>query len=226
MRILVVEDDDGFAAALRDALSARGYATTRATTGAEALQAVRGPQPPDLVLLDLGLPDGDGLQLCSRLRRLGSGPVIVVTARGDLPSRVQGLRGGADDYLVKPFALDELLARIEAVMRRAPEVRRAECVRCGDVLIDLAQRTVAVAGEPVRLTAKEFDLLAALARAGGAAVDRQRLLLEVWQSDYPALSRTLDVHMATLRGKLGRPDLVQTVRGVGYRLVVQPAPTG
>jgi DNA-binding response OmpR family regulator len=218
MRILVVEDDDGFAAALRDGLTARGYHTSRAGSAAEALEAVEGPQPPDLVLLDLGLPDSDGLQLCARLRRLGSGPVIVVTARGDLPSRVQGLRGGADDYLVKPFALAELLARIEAVMRRVPAVRRAACVTAGDVIIDLAARTVAVAGAPVRLTAKEFDLLAALARAHGATVERQRLLLEVWQSDYPALSRSLDVHMATLRAKLGRPELVQTVRGVGYRL--------
>ncbi|HEX8156022.1 MAG TPA: response regulator transcription factor [Solirubrobacteraceae bacterium] len=224
MRILVVEDDDGFAAALRDALAARGYRTSRAGSAAEALDAVRGPQPPDLVLLDLGLPDGDGLQLCAGLRRLGSGPIIVVTARGDLPSRVQGLRGGADDYLVKPFAVAELLARIEAVMRRVPAVRRAECVTAGDVAIDLAARTVMVGGAPVMLTVKEFDLLAALARALGQTIDRQRLLLEVWQSDYPALSRSLDVHMATLRAKLGRPELVQTVRGVGYRLAdISPA---
>jgi DNA-binding response OmpR family regulator len=150
-------------------------------------------------------------------------PVIVVTARGDLASRVQGLRGGADDYLVKPFALAELLARVEAVMRRAPAARPAEAVAVGELTVDLAARRVTVAGTPVALTLKEFDLLAALARAPGCTIDRQRLLLDVWHSDYPALSRTLDVHIATLRAKLGRPELVETVRGVGYRLATPAA---
>jgi len=158
------------------------------------------------------------------LRRLGPVPVIVVTARGDLPSRVQGLRGGADDYVIKPFALSELLARIEAVMRRAPGSPRGACLDVGELSIDFAARTVTVGGAFVALTRKEFDLLAALARSPGMTVDRQRLLLEVWQSDLPALTRTLDVHIATLRSKLGRPALLQTVRGVGYRLAAgEPA---
>jgi DNA-binding response OmpR family regulator len=226
MRILLVEDDDAFAAALSDGLRAAGYEVRRAASAGEAFRAIEGPQPADLVLLDLGLPDCDGLTVCARIRRLGAVPLIVVTARGDLSSRVQGLRRGADDYVVKPFALSELLARIEAVMRRAPSAPRGERLEVGALTIDFAARTVAVDGAAVALTRKEFDLLAALAGAPGATVDRQRLLLEVWHSDLPALSRTLDVHIATLRAKLGRADLLQTVRGVGYRLAEQEPPTG
>jgi DNA-binding response OmpR family regulator len=223
MRILLVEDDDAFASALSDGLGARGYRTSRVASGRDALAALGAAQPPDLVLLDLGLPDGDGLGLCARISRQFTVPVIVVTARGDLSSRVQGLRGGADDYVVKPFQLQELLARVEAVMRRSPVAVRPNLpVVVGDLAIDLAARTVAVAGAPVALTPKEFDLLTALARVPGCAVDRQRLLLDVWQSDYPALSHTLDVHIATLRAKLGRPELIQTVRSVGYRLAAPP----
>jgi DNA-binding response OmpR family regulator len=225
MRILLVEDDDAFAATLSDGLTTAGYEVRRAASASEALRAMQHPQPADLVLLDLGLPDCDGLSVCARIRRLAAVPLIVVTARGDLSSRVQGLRRGADDYVVKPFALSELLARIEAVMRRAPSAPRGERLEVGALTIDFAARAVAVDGAAVALTRKEFDLLAALARAPGATVDRQRLLLEVWHSDLPAMSRTLDVHIATLRGKLGRPDLLQTVRGVGYRLVQKEPPT-
>jgi DNA-binding response OmpR family regulator len=220
MRILIVEDDDSFAAALRDTLAARGYRTLRAIDRAEALAAVLQPPRPDLVLLDLTLADdADGLEVCARMRSAADVPIIIVTARGDVPSRVQGLRGGADDYIIKPVALDELMARIEAVLRRAPAAARGDArVTLGELAIDLDARTVHVAGDPVALTPKEFDLLTALARAPGVTIDRQRLLVEVWQSDYPGLRRTLDVHVATLRSKLGRPDLVETVRGVGYRL--------
>lgn len=223
MRILLVEDDDAFASALSDGLSARGYRASRAASAGQALVALKAA-PPDLVLLDLGLPDGDGLQVCARIRRLFSVPVIVVTARGDLPSRVQALHGGADDYVIKPFALRELLARIEAVMRRAGASRPAEPVVIEDLTIDFAARTVTIKGTRVSLTRKEFDLLASLARVPGRTVDRERLLLDVWWSDDPALSRTLDVHIATLRAKLGRADLIQTVRGVGYRLAVSEPP--
>ena len=226
MRILLVEDDDAFASALGDGLRARGYECNRVASGTAALTTLKDAQAVDLVLLDLGLPDGDGLALCARIRQLFTVPVIVVTARGDLSSRVQGLRSGADDYVVKPFALAELLARVEAVMRRAPAAPPAQAVVIGDLRLDVAARKVAVAGAPVSLTLKEFDLLAALARAPGCTVDRQRLLLDVWHSDYPALSRTLDVHIATLRSKLGRPQLVETVRGVGYRLATSDEPAG
>jgi DNA-binding response OmpR family regulator len=218
MRILLVEDDDAFASALGDGLSARGYHTSRVDSAAGAIAQLQSGQPPDLVLLDLGLPDSDGLALCAQIGRRFAVPVIVVTARADLSSRVQGLRSGADDYVVKPFALVELLARVEAVMRRAPAAQPAPPVVIGDLTIDFAARAVRVAARPLSLTPKEFDLLTALARAPGCTIDRQRLLLDVWHSDYPALTRTLDVHMATLRGKLGA-GLIETVRGVGYRLV-------
>jgi len=217
LRILLIEDDDAFASALGDGLEDRGYHTRRAASAAAALAELESGQPPDLVLLDLGLPDSDGLTLCAQINRRFAVPVIVVTARGDLSSRVQGLRSGADDYVVKPFALVELLARVEAVMRRAPAAAPAPPVVIGELSIDFAARVVAVAGKRLTLTPKEFDLLAVLARVPGCTIDRQRLLLDVWHSDYPGLSRTLDVHMATLRGKLGA-ELIETVRGVGYRL--------
>jgi len=217
MRILLVEDDDAFASALGDGLTARGYRTSRVASAAGAIAELSSGQAPDLVLLDLGLPDSDGLALCAQISRDWAVPIIVVTARGDLSSRVQGLRSGADDYVVKPFALVELLARVEAVMRRAPAAQPAPPVVIGELAIDFAARTVSVAGSRVGLTPKEFDLLAVLARVPGCTIDRQRLLLDVWHSDYPPLGRTLDVHMATLRGKLGA-GLIETVRGVGYRL--------
>lgn len=223
MRILLVEDDDAFASALGDGLTARGYRTSRVASAAGAIAELSsGQEATDLVLLDLGLPDGDGLALCAQIGREWAVPVIVVTARGDLSSRVQGLRSGADDYVVKPFALVELLARVEAVMRRAPPAQPAPPVVIGELSIDFAARTVSVGGSRVALTPKEFNLLAVLARAPGCTIDRQRLLLDVWHSDYPALTRTLDVHMATLRGKLGS-GVIETVRGVGYRLAADRA---
>ena len=222
MRILLIEDDDAFASALGDGLGDRGYDTRRAASAAAALAELESGQAPDLVLLDLGLPDSDGLTLCAQIGRRFAVPVIVVTARGDLSSRVQGLRSGADDYVVKPFALVELLARVEAVMRRAPAAQPAAPVVIGELSVDFAARVVAVAGKRVTLTPKEFDLLAVLARVPGCTIDRQRLLMDVWHSDYPGLSRTLDVHMATLRGKLGA-GLIETVRGVGYRLASERA---
>ncbi len=217
MRILLVEDDDAFASALGDGLGDRGYRTSRVASAAAAITELSSGLAPDLVLLDLGLPDRDGLALCAQIRRGWSVPVIVVTARGDLSSRVQGLRSGADDYVVKPFALVELLARVEAVMRRSPAAEPAPAVVIGDLTLDFAARTVSVAGSRVALTPKEFDLLAVLARVPGCTIDRQRLLLDVWHGDDPGRSRTLDVHMATLRSKLGA-GLIETVRGVGYRL--------
>lgn len=217
MRILLVEDDDRVARALTGALRRSGYEVRRAATAAAALAA----PPADLVLLDLGLPDRDGIEVCRQLRARGGVPVIAVTARGDEADRVRGLRSGADDYVVKPFGTAELLARIEAVLRRTlsrppedPEPFDADGVR-----IDLARRTVGVDGVQVALTRKEFEVLALLVRACGTAVSRDRIVAEVWRTTYQGMSRTLDVHMATLRAKLGRGSaLVQTVRGFGYRL--------
>ena len=223
MRILVVEDDDRVAAALQDALTQRGYGVLRAQTGAAALSLCESHHV-DLVLLDLGLPDIDGTEVAVTLRATTKIPVIVVTARADLPSRVGVLRGGADDYVVKPFSIAELLARIEAVLRRTHRGDEAADgpIEIGDLHVDPSSRVVTVAGARVALTRKEFDVLAILARANGAAIDRQRLLVEVWGTDWLGMSRTLEVHIATLRSKLGRRDTIETVRGVGYRIPVAP----
>ncbi|MEV0705091.1 response regulator transcription factor [Saccharopolyspora sp. NPDC050389] len=215
MRVLLVEDDDGVANALVDVLAAHGHQPTRVSRGADALTRHRDH---DLVLLDLGLPDADGLDVLRKLRRIGSIPVVVLTARGEERMVVRGLRSGADDYLVKPVRMAELLARIEAVARRGrPAAAAADEVRVGDVLVDLRTRRVQVGDRDVELTPKEFDVLAVLAGEVGSAVNRQRLMDEVWGDAYLAVSRSLDVHIAQLRAKLGRPELLVTIRGFGYR---------
>ncbi|MGP3927813.1 response regulator transcription factor [Streptomyces sp. 8N616] len=217
MRILLVEDDHRVAGALTGALRRNGYEVLRAATAADALAA----PAVDLVLLDLGLPDRDGIEVCRELRARAGVPVIAVTARGGEPDRVRGLRSGADDYVVKPFGTAELLARIEAVLRRCMIRRTPEdqLLAVEGLEIDLGRRTVVVDGRLVPLTRKEFDVLAVLARAGGAAVSRDRIVVEVWQTTFEGMSRTLDVHVATMRRKLGQSAiLVQTVRGFGYRL--------
>jgi DNA-binding response OmpR family regulator len=222
MRILLVEDDNRFADALMVALRRQSFDVLRAATAAAALA---GPAT-DLVLLDLGLPDMDGIELCRRLRAGGDVAIIAITARGEERDRVMGLRAGADDYLVKPFGIAELRARIDAVMRRVrPAARPA--VAAGDLRIDLARRLVTSGdGTAIALTRKEFELLAALSRQPGVVVSRERLLIEVWQNPWPGAQRTLDVHMATLRAKLGDPKVIQTVRGVGYRLREDGDPAG
>ncbi|MEV6794066.1 response regulator transcription factor [Streptomyces sp. NPDC051320] len=219
MRILLVEDDDRFAEALTVALRRHRFDVSRAATGAAALIA----PPTDLILLDMGLPDMDGVEVCRRLRDIGQVAIIAVTARGDERDRVIGLRSGADDYLIKPFGVAELRARIDAVMRRARPLA-PPVVHAGTTRIDIAQHLVTTAnGSAVALTRKEFELLAALARQPGVVVSRERLLLEVWGTQWPGAHRTLDVHMATLRGKLGDPKAVQTIHGVGYRLATNDA---
>jgi len=219
--VLVVEDDVRLADALRGALLTRGFDVRLVATGRDALAA----EPFDVALVDLGLPDVDGLDVVRGLRRrhdTARAGIIVVTARGQVPERVAGLRAGADDYVVKPLGIEELVARIEAVLRRTgpPE---AESVTVGGLHLDLAARRVSVDGGEVALTPKEYDLLVALVREQGAVATRERLMLQVWQTTWPATQRTLEVHVASLRAKLGDPDLVQTVRGVGYRLA---APDG
>ncbi|MER6422942.1 response regulator transcription factor [Streptomyces sp. NPDC001137] len=216
MRVLLAEDDDGVAGALTEVLYEHGHLPTRVRRGEEVL--VRHRQA-DLLLLDLGLPDLDGLEVLRKLRTLSGLPVVVLTARGDERSVVRGLRLGADDYLVKPVRLAELLARIEAVTRRAttPAVPAPRTVRAADVEVDLDARRVTVGGAEVRLTTKEFAVLAALAARPGTAVSRQQLMDEVWGDAYLAVSRSLDVHLTQLRAKLGRPEVLTTIRGFGYR---------
>lgn len=216
MRVLLAEDDDGVADALTEALYEHGHLPTRVRRGEEVL--VRHRQA-DLLLLDLGLPDLDGLEVLRKLRAVSGLPVVVLTARGDERSVVRGLRLGADDYLVKPVRLAELLARIEAVTRRAaPAAALApRTVRAEDVEVDLDARRVTVGGAEVRLTTKEFAVLAALATRAGTAVSRQQLMDEVWGDAYLAVSRSLDVHLTQLRAKIGRPEVLTTIRGFGYR---------
>jgi DNA-binding response OmpR family regulator len=216
VRVLVVEDDDGVAGAVVEALGTHGHRVARVARAADVWAHVRDA---DLVLLDLGLPDGDGMEVLRRLRRITATPVLVLTARDAERDVVRGLRLGADDYLVKPVRLRELLARVDAVVRRTRAADgAADVVEIEDLRVDVAARRATVAGREVPLTAKEFDILAALARRPGSAVSRQQLLDEVWGDAYLAVSRSLDVHLASLRSKLGRPGLVSTIRGFGYRL--------
>ncbi|MET7751475.1 response regulator transcription factor [Micromonospora sp. NPDC005367] len=215
VRILLVEDDRRVAAALSSALGRRGYEVEHAATVAAALSAA----PCDLVLLDLTLPDGDGTDLCRELRRRSSQlGIIAVTARGEERDRVLGLRLGADDYVVKPFSMVELQARIEAVLRRTAQAApERNLIEAGSVRIDVSARTVSVDGRDVTLTRKEFDVLLSLARQPGVAVPRDRILLDAWGTTWTD-RHTVEVHVGSLRGKLGDSRLVETVRGIGYRL--------
>jgi DNA-binding response OmpR family regulator len=222
VRLLLVEDDDRVAAAQQDVLRRHGFEVRRVGTARGALEGVHDATwVPDVVLLDLGLPDGDGFEVCARIRRTRDVPILVTTARADLSSRVHGLNLGADDYLVKPYDLRELLARIHAVARRAAPLHEAApdpppTLVVHGVDVDLLRRAVRVAGRDVPLTRKEFDVLALLARRPGVVFRREQILASVWGAS--GTPHTLDVHVASLRAKTGVPGLVETVRGVGYRL--------
>jgi DNA-binding response OmpR family regulator len=214
VQLLLVEDDDSIAVPLVAGLEREGFAVTRAATGAEALAA----EPADLVLLDLRLPDVDGFTVCRELRRRSDVPIIVVSARGEEVDRVVGLELGADDYVVKPFGLRELVARIRAVSRRVGSRREdTDELVAGPVRIDVRAHRVTMDGREVQLTGKEFDLLTVLVRDAGAVVDRHRLLREVWDTTWYGSAKTVDVHVASLRRKLGDPSLIETVRGIGHR---------
>jgi DNA-binding response OmpR family regulator len=218
--VLVVEDEPSMARVLQVGLTARGYDVRVATDGHQALAAASYEEPA-IVLLDLGLPDMDGFDVCRRIRAGSDIPVIVVSARADLSARVHGLNLGADDYMVKPVSGAELVARIHAVTRRGrgePE-RSAGAVVVGPLTVDPAVRSVHLDGTPVTLTRREFDLLAALARQPGVVYRREHLVAEVWGTHDSSAERTLEVHIGSLRAKLGVHDLIETVRGVGYRLV-------
>jgi two-component system, OmpR family, response regulator RegX3 len=215
VKILLVEDEDSIAEPLEVGLRREGFAVERAATAAAALRA----EEPDLVLLDLRLPDGDGIDVCRALRARSDVPIIVVTARGEEADRVVGLELGADDYVVKPFGLRELIARIRAVLRRTsarPALAQLICV--AGLEVDERSRRATLDGAELHLTPKEFDLLVALGRDAGAVVSRRRLLEDVWQTTWYGSAKTIDVHVAALRGKLGDPGWIETVRGVGFRL--------
>jgi DNA-binding response OmpR family regulator len=218
VRILVVEDDPAIAEPLVAGLVRNGFDTTHVGNGRAALAEVAGA---DLVLLDLGLPDLDGAEVCRQLRDRSGVPIIVVSARSDEVDRVLLLEMGADDYVVKPFGLRELVARIRAVGRRSGSGEPApQRLQVGPLVVDLRTHEVTADGEQVELTPKEFDLLAHLASDPGAALTRRSILEEVWDANWYGSSKTLDVHVASLRRKLGHPEWIQAVRGVGFKLVV------
>src|SRR4051794_13226856 len=223
MRVLLVEDDVDIAAPLVRGLQREGFLVTHSETGESALAASAGPDPPDVVLLDLGLPDLDGFEVCRRLRSGSAVPIIVVTARGEEVDRVVGLELGADDYVVKPFGFRELVARIRAVTRRrtirpAAGSKDGEPPKVGSLEIDRRTRRVTVAGAEVELTPKEFDLVSLLAQDPGAVFERQSIMERVWGHPWYGPTKTLDVHVASIRKKLGNPAWIETVRGVGFRL--------
>ncbi|MCJ1681072.1 response regulator transcription factor [Streptomyces sp. APSN-46.1] len=241
MRLLLVEDDDHVAAALSAILARHGFQVTHARNGEEALQALLPAGAPacassyGVILLDLGLPDQDGYEVCGKIRKRTATPVIMVTARADVRSRIHGLNMGADDYVVKPYDTGELLARIHAVARRTGASDETAAggtgaagepgtVRLGPVSIELPTRRVSVDGADVPLTRKEFDLLALLAQRPGVVFRREQIISEVWRTSWEGTGRTLEVHVASLRSKLRMPALIETVRGVGYRLVTPAAP--
>ena len=210
--VLVVEDDPSLATQLVRGLARGGYRVDHVTTGQAALAA----GGPDVVLLDLGLPDLDGVTVCRQLRERSAAAIIVVTARGEEPERVLALDAGADDYLVKPFGLAELLARIRAVLRRVrPE---GEMIRHGPLTVDLRTRKVTVHGREVALTPKEFDILECLASDPGRVMSRQEILESAGDAHWYGPTKVLDVHVAALRRKLGVPGLIETAYGRGFRL--------
>jgi two-component system alkaline phosphatase synthesis response regulator PhoP len=224
-RILVIEDNDDLAFGLRNNLEIEGYSVDVAPDGACGLTRVRELQP-DLIILDLMLPELDGYRVLRRLREEGMNmPVVILTARTEEADKVRGFRLGADDYVTKPFGTLELMARVEAVLRRSgigPSSPRAIPARFGDVTVDLATRTVRKDGHPVSLTPMEFNLLLALLTRRGAVVSRLDLLKEVWGHASSVLTRTVDTHIAELRRKLeddpSRPRHILTARKAGYRL--------
>lgn len=217
MELLIVEDDDAMASALEAAAISAGHRATRVSRGTDALLVHRNFE---VILLDLGLPDVDGLDLLRKLRQVTQCPILILTARDDERSVVLGLRLGADDYLVKPVKLAELLARIEAVTRRMSRTdpARGRSINLGALDLDLDRRLAAVGPRQLPLTATEFDLLALLARHAGSVVTREQILDVLWGDAFLASSRALDVHLTGLRAKLDLPGFIVNVRGVGYRI--------
>ncbi|MFI1867493.1 response regulator transcription factor [Streptomyces jumonjinensis] len=225
MRVLLVEDDESVAESLRRGLTRYGYEVDWVSTGRAALAA----GPAGLVLLDLGLPDTDGLDVCRELRARGDVPIIVISARSDETDRVVGLEIGADDYVSKPFGVREVVARIRAVMRRVrpPETGRrilGPTESYGRITVDRKACRVRLDGAEVVLTPKEYDLLAFLTEAPGALISREQIMEAVWDANWFGPTKTLDVHVGALRRKLAGAITIETVRGVGFRLMIDPPP--
>jgi DNA-binding response OmpR family regulator len=227
-RVLVVEDEPGIAEPLAAHLAREGFEATAVGTVADARHAVE-QAPPDVVVLDVMLPDGDGRDLCRELRSASDVPILLLTARGADADRIVGLEIGADDYIVKPFSAGELVARIRAILRRTGRVSVRHVIELVDLRLDLGARTLTKGGTPVLLAAREFDLLALLMSRAGTVVRREEIMDEVWDPHWFGSTKTLDVHIAWLRKKLGddpaHPRYITTIRGVGFRFT-DPKPTG
>ncbi len=222
--ILIVDDEPALREALTYSLSREGYAVSSAATSAEALAKVD-RQMPNFIVLDLGLPDADGLELCRRVRSRSSVPILMLTARQSEVDKIVGLEMGGDDYMTKPFSMRELLARIKAILRRSShetDAKQLDTIEFGETVIDRLAHRVTHKGEEITLTPLEFEMLSFLAENRGIVFSRETLLDRVWKYSYPEGSRTVDVHMRWLRQKIeddpARPKILLTVRGVGYKL--------
>jgi DNA-binding response OmpR family regulator len=225
-QIVLIEDDVDIRRLVADALAAQGHGVESAAAALEGLQlTVKGK--PDLVVMDLGLPDLDGTELLRMIRAVSQVPIIVITARGADEVVIRTLDSGADDYLVKPFSVAQLEARVRALLRRGVAADAGDTIRIGDLIIDPAAREAMLAGESIELSPKEFDLLRVLAERAGEVVSKRALMAEVWREPYGGAERTVDVHLSWLRSKLGEtaqePRYLRTVHGVGVKLV---DPTG
>ena len=216
--ILLIEDDQSIGRLVRSYLERNGYRVVWVRTGEEGMIEL-GRHGVRIVVLDIGLPGIDGFDVCKKIRARSSVPIVMLTARDEEPDRVAGLEVGADDYLTKPFSPRELAARIKAVLRRTESGSEEEVLTLGDVVVQRGAREVTVDGRPVGLTVKEFDLLAWLIEHAGIVFSREQLLDRVWGISYLGGTRTVDVHVAQVRRKLARPELIRTVRGAGYKAV-------
>jgi len=216
--VLVVEDEQSIGALVRTYLEREGFRVVWARSGEEGLVELE-RHPVRLVILDIGLPGMDGLEVCRKIRARSAIPLLMLTARDEEPDRVAGLELGADDYVAKPFSPRELVARVKAILRRAEPQGEEDVLELGDVVLRRNAREVEVGGRTVELTAREFDLLVYLLENRGAVVSREQLLDRVWGLEYPGGTRTVDVHVGQLRRKLERPDAIATVRGAGYKAV-------
>jgi len=216
--LLLVEDEPSVGDLVRGYVSRHGYGVVWVRSGEEALVELD-RHPVRLVILDVGLPGMDGFDVCRAIRARSHVPILMLTARDDEPDRVVGLEVGADDYVTKPFSPRELVARIKAILRRTEQHHQEDVLTLADVTVNRGTHDVTVAGEPVELTAKEFDLLACFLANPNSLLSRELLLDRVWGIEYPGGTRTVDVHVAQLRRKLGRPELIRTLRGAGYKAV-------
>ena len=218
--ILLVEDESAITEPLAEALEREGFEPSVAATASDALSAAR-TNPTDLVLLDIGLPDGSGLDVCRELRREGNVPIIMLTARGAEADRVLGLELGADDYIVKPFSAREVTARVRAVLRRASPAAAGEAIEIGELRLDPGRHEATLAGNSLDLSRKEYELLKTLMDEAGIVITREALIERVWDMNWFGSTKTLDVHVSGLRRKLGddahHPRYIHTVRGVGFR---------